>query len=242
MANIYIRLPISRCQYFRNRDPHHALEPNEPIKFSEYSEPHYILRSSIYNKALGQHIDNRFFSQQEWKNMMRGKDPLGKEMKIRRLPDEWLTYEEIVKIMGEKPNDKTSLFDYLCIRLPTEVYCIDNVRAVSPSWSIDKAGYNKLATLIDNDFKRSVLEWALSTFDYCTSNGRVILRAQQAMLERYLIRYNIEPTEVEKDSLRRVISRWLHQEHCNFSSYTDFDMQYVDSKEDIIPIDDVEWS
>ena len=241
MANIYIRLPISRCQFYRNRDSRHPLMPHEPIKFSEYAEEHYVLRTSIYNKALDTHLDTRFFSQQEWKNMMRGKDPSGKQQRMKRDPQQWLKYEEIVQILGEKPSDKTDLFDYLCIKLPTEVYCIDDVRPVTPTWSIDKHGYNRLIQIINNDFKRSVVDWALATFDYCTSNGRIILRAQTAMLERYLIRYNIEPTWDEKDSLRRVIDRWLRQEHNNYSCYSNFNMQYKDAREREAPIEGVEW-
>lgn len=241
MANIYIRLPISRCQYYRNRDARHSMMPHEPIKFSEFSEEHYVLRTSIYNKARDVHLDTRFFSQQEWKNMMRGKDPSGRQSKVKRDVQQWLKYEDIVQILGEKPNDKTDLFDYLCIKLPTEVYCIDDVRPVTPTWSIDKHGYNRLLQLINNDFKRSVIEWALATFDYCTSNGRLVLRAQAAMLERYLIRYNIEPTWEEKDSLRRVIDRWMRQEHCNYSCYSNFNMQYKDEREREAPIEGVEW-
>lgn len=241
MPNIYIRLPISRCQYYRNRDPKNPLSPSTPIKFSEYTAEHFILSCSIYNKGLSDKVNNHIFSHQEWKNMMRGKDPTGREMKLKRDPSEWLEYEDIIKILGEKPSDKSSLLDYLCIKLPNEVFCIDRVHPVTPTWSIDTHGYSQLVTLINNDFKRSVIEWALATFDYCTSNGRIVLRAQQAMLERFLIRYSIYPSEAEKDSLRRVIDRWLHQEHCNFSCYSSFDMHYHDSSEHVAKVDGVEW-
>lgn len=241
MTNIYIRLPISRCQYYRNRDSKHILQPSDPIKFSEYTEEHYVIRSSIYNKVLNTEADSRFFTQQEWRNMMCGKDPTGKFLRLKRDKTEWLKYEEIVKLMGSKPNEKTSLFDYLCIRLPHEVFCVDDVRPTSPTWCIDRFGYNKLVTLINNDFKRSVIEWALATFDYCTSNGRIVLRAPTSMLERYLIRYGIDSTASEKDSLRRVIDRWFNEQHCNFSSYSTFDMTYRDSREQEAPIEGVEW-
>lgn len=241
MANIYIRMPVSRCQYYRNRDPEHPLSPSDPIRFSEYTDEHYTLRTSIYNKALTDKPDRRFFSQQEWKNMLRGKDPAGRELRFKRDPNEWLTYDEIALLMGEKPSDKSKLFDYLCIKLPTEVFCIDTIRPVTPTWCIDKYGYSTLFDLINNDFKRSVIEWALATFDYVTSNGRIILRGQSAMLERFLMRYGIDPTEDEKDSLRRVIDRWLHSERCNYSSAYHFDMRFKDPNERVIPIDSVEY-
>lgn len=241
MANIYIRLPISRCQFYRNRDAKKELMVNEPVRFSDYSEEQYVIRSSIYNKVLSDKIDSRFFSQQEWKNMMRGYDPTGKDFRMKRDPQQWLRYDEVMRLTGEKPNDKTQLFDYLAIRLPTEVFCIDTVRPVAPTWSIDKFGYNRLSVIMGNEFKRTVVDWALATFDYCTEQGRIILRAQQNMLERFLMRYHIDVSGTEKDSMRRVIDRWLKEEHCNYSSYTSFDMRYHDVKERQINIDGIEW-
>lgn len=241
MANIYIRLPISRCQFYRNRDAKKELMANEPVRFSDYSEEQYVIRSSIYNKVLSDKIDSRFFSQQEWKNMMRGYDPTGKDFRMKRDPQQWLRYDEVMRLTGEKPNDKTQLFDYLAIRLPTEVFCIDTVRPVAPTWSIDKFGYNRLSVIMGNEFKRTVVDWALATFDYCTEQGRIILRAQQNMLERFLMRYHIDVSDTEKDSMRRVIDRWLKEEHCNYSSYTSFDMRYHDVKERQINIDGIEW-
>lgn len=241
MANIYIRLPISRCQYYRNRDARHPLMPHEPIKFSEYAEEHYVIKHSLYNKAKANTIDDRIFTHQEWRNMMCGKDPRGGVVKLARDKDEWLTYKEVIQILGQKQNDKTDQFDYLCIKLPTEVYCIDDVRPVTPTWSMDSYGYNRLCELINNDFKRSLVDWSLATFDYCTSGGRIILRAQAAMLERYLMRYGIEPSQTEKDSLRRVIDRWFRQVHCNYSSYSTFDIEYKDASERVAKVDAVEW-
>ena len=95
--------------------------------------------------------------------------------------------------------------------------------------------------MLKNDFKRSVVEWALSTFDYCTSNGRIVARSQTGMLERFLMRYGIEQSIQEKDNLRRIIGRWLHAEHKNFSAYSYLDMQYEDGSENEYHIDSIEW-
>lgn len=173
--------------------------------------------------------------------MLRGKDPFGRKSIMTRNPNEWLRYEEIVSLLGKKPTDKTNLFDYLCIKLPNEVFCIDNVRSVTPSWTIDKNGYLALYNLMNNDFKRCVIEWVLTTFDYCTSNGRIVLRGQNALMERFLIRYDIYPSEAEKSNLRRVIDRWLHEENINFNSYYSIDMKYHDEKEKRTPIQGIEF-
>lgn len=61
------------------------------------------------------------------------------------------------------------------------------------------------------------------------------------MLERYLMRYGIEPTWQEKDNLRRIIDRWLRTEHSYFKAYSCVDMQYVDDNEAQYPIGEVQW-
>lgn len=243
MPNIYLRLPRSRCQFFRHRDPKHSLAPSDPLIFNQYMPQHFILRNSLTNaQAVTQRINDQCYSQQQWRNMLCGRHPSGGKVIIPRNREDYLTFDEVQQLCGRRDYDKSASEDYLCIRLPSEIEVIDTVRTVTPSWNLDAAGIHQLIILLNNDFKRTTVEWALSTFDFCTSNGRIICRAQSAMLERFLMRYNIEPTPQEKDSLRRVIDRWMRTEHANFSAYSCLDMQYTDSKDKKYPIDGVKWS
>lgn len=242
MPNIYIRLPISRCQFFRNRDEKHILAKHEPIIFNQYMPEYFVMRRSLTNaSAMNQVVNTACFSHQQWKNMLSGRHPLGGKVKEKRNPSEYLTYSEVEFLVGHKDYNKSDNEDYLCIKLPNEVNVVDTVRLVTPTWNLDTNGIRNLVYMLNNDFKRSVIEWVLSTFDFCTSNGRVIVRCQSAMLERYLMRYGIEPTEYEKDSLRRVINRWCSSEHNNFRSYSCLDMNYEDSMEMKYPTDNIEW-
>ena len=49
MPNIYLRLPISRCQFFRHRDPKHTLAKDEPLVFSPYTPEYFVMRNSLTN-------------------------------------------------------------------------------------------------------------------------------------------------------------------------------------------------
>ena len=49
MPNIYLRLPTSRCQFFRHRDPKHTLAKDEPLVFSPYMPHHFVLRKYLTN-------------------------------------------------------------------------------------------------------------------------------------------------------------------------------------------------
>lgn len=240
MPNIYLRLPTSRCQFFRNRDPKHTLAKDEPLVFSPYMPHHFVLRKHITNiPAVTQKVNSQCFSHQQWRNMMQGKHPNGGEVVTKRDPHEYLSFGEVQRFSGRQDYAKSDNEDYLCIKLPSEVEVIDVVRQVTPVWNLSTRGIRQLLFMLNDDFKRSVVEWALATFDYCTSDKRIIFRRQTAMLERFLMRYGIDQNESEKDALRRIISRWLTSNHSNFKAYSCADMQYIDDSEKRYCVDDI---
>ena len=240
MPNIYLRLPTSRCQFFRNRDPKHTLAKDEPLVFSPYMPHHFVLRKHITNiPAVTQKVNSQCFSHQQWRNMMQGKHPNGGEVVTTRDPHEYLSFGEVQRFSGKQDYAKSDNEDYLCIKLPSEVEVIDVVRQVTPVWNLSTRGIRQLLLMLNDDFKRSVVEWALATFDYCTSDKRIIFRRQTAMLERFLMRYGIDQNESEKDALRRIISRWLTSNHSNFKAYSCADMQYIDDSEKRYCVDDI---
>lgn len=241
MPNIYLRLPSSRCQYFRNRDSSHPLGKNEPIIFNPYMPEHFTMRNSATATTAQKMVNAACFSQVQWQNMLAGKHPNGGKPIIRRNPEDWLSFAEVQILNGKKEYTKSQKEDYLCIRLPAEVEMVDTVRRVTPYYNLDTQGTRQLIVQLNNDFKRSLVEWALSTFDFCTSHGVLTCRAQTASLERYLMRYGIETTEDEKDNMRRIINRWLKAEHCYFSAYSCMDMQYEDSRDKRYKIKDIHW-
>ena len=240
MPNIYLRLPTSRCQFFRNRDPKHTLAKDEPLVSSPYMPHHFVLRKHITNiPAVTQKVNSQCFSHQQWRNMMQGKHPNGGEVVTKRDPHEYLSFGEVQRFSGRQDYAKSDNEDYLCIKLPSEVEVIDVVRQVTPVWNLSTRGIRQLLLMLNDDFKRSVVEWALATFDYCTSDKRIIFRRQTAMLERFLMRYGIDQNESEKDALRRIISRWLTSNHSNFKAYSCADMQYIDDSEKRYCVDDI---
>lgn len=242
MPNIYLRLPKSRCQFARHRDPNRVLQPQDPLVFSPFSTEFAVMRNSLSNAAAQlQEVNTHCFSHQQWVNMLHGKDPLGQKMVVKRDQNEPLTFDEVQHLCGLREKNKSVNDDYLCIKLPTEIEVVDTVRVVTPSWNLDKHGVHRLSELIKNDFKRSIVEWALATFDFCTSNGRIVCRPQRSVLERFMMRYGIEPTAEERDNLRRVIERWICTEQNHFKVYSCFDMQYVDDKDRVEHVDDIQW-
>ena len=173
--------------------------------------------------------------------MLNGRHPLGGHVLVKRDTSEYLSYDEVLHLNGSKEYTKSDNEDYLCIKLPSEIEVVDTVRVVTPTWNLDRSGVSKLLELLNNDFKRSVVEWFLATFDFCTANGKVIARSKTAMLERYLMRYGIDTSSEEKDNLRRVVERWIKSEHNFFKAYSCLDMQYEDITETEHHIDKICW-
>ena len=103
MPNIYLRLPSSRCQFFRNRDPKHVLAKDEPLVFSPYMPHHFVLRKHITNiPAVTQKVNPQCFSHQQWRNMMQGKHPNGGEVVTKRDPHEYLSFGEVQHLGGRQ--------------------------------------------------------------------------------------------------------------------------------------------
>lgn len=242
MPNIYLRMPSSRCLFFRHRNPNHTLAKDEPLVFSLYMPEYFVLKNGLVPASNdNQEVGTRCFSEQQWRNMMAGGAPNGGKKIHKRDKTDYLSFAEVQHLCGIQDYDKSAKEDYLCIRLPREVEFIDTVKVVTATWNLCRIAANQLIIMLNNDFKRSVVEWALSTFDFCTSGGKVVCRSQASMLERYMMRYGIEPNVYEKDNLRRIIERWLNHEHVNFKAYSMLDMQFEDEKERITHIDEFVW-
>ncbi len=242
MPNIYLRLPFNRCQYLRHRDPSHVLTPDEPIVFSQFMPEFWVLRNYLTNtQAVVQHANMQCFSHQQWQNMKNGRSPFGGKMLLKRNCREHLSYDEVRTLNGYTEFSRSDKEDYLCIKLPTEIVVVDAIRHVTPSWNLTYHGIRQLIVMLNNDFKRSLVEWALSTFDFCTSEGRIVCRSQSAMMERWLMRYGIDPTDEEKDNMRRVVDRWIKTGNNHFSAYSCFNMRYEDDKEQRRDIANMEW-
>ena len=122
MPNIYLRLPKSRCQFVRHRDPNRVLQPQDPLVFSPFSTEFAVMRNSLSNAAAQlQEVNTHCFSHQQWVNMLHGKDPLGQKMVVKRDLNEPLTFDEVQHLCGLREKNKSVNDDYLCIKLPTEI-------------------------------------------------------------------------------------------------------------------------
>lgn len=242
MPNIYLRMPAVRCQFFRHRDPKHTLAPDEPLVFNAYMPEYRIMWSYLSNsESLRNTINMQCFSHQQWHNMMTGKSPLDGKPVFHRNSAEYLTFEEVQRLNGIRDYNKSDSVDYLCVKLPSEIEFVDVVKQVTPSWNLLPRGVIELMICLNNDFKRCVVEWALATFDFCTSNNTVLCRKHASMLERFLMRYGMDPSQSEKDNLRRIIERWFAADNNNFKSYSCADMQFVDSKEKAFSFERIKW-
>ena len=92
-----------------------------------------------------------------------------------------------------------------------------------------------LRNLLEDDFKRALLQWVVDTKDFCLNPTRIIDRTHSATLERFLMRFDIPVTQdgKEKDTIRRLLQRWLESAGSASGAYKayDEDITYEDPKD-----------
>lgn len=235
MANIYLRLPVMVCCYHRNYDPDHKLTPFMPLKFSTYTDHAVVLRGGLSVFTGKDQKAGVCYSQAQWNNMLRGRRPDGSQLVMVRDPSSWLTYTEICNLEGRKLSHKTDSYDYLCIQMPKTVLVGDREMRTNASFSLAPNMASLLRNLLEDDFKRALLQWVVDTKDFCLNPTRIIDRTHAATLERFLMRFDIPVTQdgKEKDTIRRLLQRWLESAGSASGAYKayDEDITYEDPKD-----------
>ena len=237
MPNIYLRLPTSVCYYHRNYAPNHKLSPFDPMKFSPNTEHDAKLRGGL---AIFTNCgkDEICYSQQQWKNLLLGKTPDGSKQVLKRDPSVWITYEEICTIVGLKMGKRSLNYDYLCIAMPYTILINDREVRTNPAFSLSRECATGLQILLMRDFKRALIDWEISTQDFCIQPDRIVRRGHMNTIERFLMRYDIPVSKdgTEKESLRRQLDRWLNDARVLERAYRSIDIDFIDSTDKVFQL------
>lgn len=229
MPNIYLRLPTVHCAFIRNRDIEHPLKPEEPLVISQFTDQAVVIRAGLFNGHELQY--GKFpnsYSQTEWNNMMQGCPPKGGEKILQRDPQQFLSFREVLQLEGLKNTRLVNSYDFLCIKIPSEVRVGDRVLRTSSSWNLHRSASVRLLELYSVEFRRALCEWRLKTHEYCLQNN-ITKYSNVEILERFLLYYNITLNEIDRDTLRRQLDRWLDDMQQRPHSYSTFDIDFPDN-------------
>lgn len=235
MANIYLRLPSWIAAYHRNYDTEHRLGPFDPVKFSSYTDHAVVMRGGLVLQTNNSRKIVNCYNQTQWKNMLAGKKPDGKQV-MKRDADTWLTYDEICALMGVQISHRSDSYDFLCIQMPQTILVGDREVRTNSSFCLTNEAAEVLQLLLARDFKRAFVNWEIETQAHCIQSDRIIQRGQMNTIERFLMHYEI-PVSMdgrEKESLRRQLLRWLAKAHVLEKAYRTFDIEYEDSEDKVV--------
>lgn len=211
MANIYLQVQSYVAAYYRNRDENNILGVNDPVEFCSFSHEQFVLQSSLRPVNAPLQAQSRCYSANVWNTMLTGKSPITGGVLVKREKHEWLTYREVCTLMGTRFLPQKDNCDYLCITIPNAVMIGNTQHRTTSLFTLDPSAASQLRHILHDEFVRVLITWYLSDMDFCAEKG--ISRSRIEMLERFMLHYDIPvgPSKIERDSLRRLLNRWLSQ-------------------------------
>ena len=208
MANIYLRVPWYVAAYYRGREENNQLTEWQPVEFAEYTHEYMILQNNL--RYMPEQVQSRnCYSQRAWNNILKGKSPDGSQTILRRDPGEWPSIQEVSTLIGAACHGKQSGSEYLCIRMPREVYYNKHVYRTTADYCLSYDIGIHLSAVLMQKFCYEYLEWTEYRKEFCRRQG---FRAKTIdIVEMFFTQFNfpaaILPTE--RESLRRYHTRWL---------------------------------
>ena len=211
MANIYLQVQSYVAAYYRNRDDSNVLGVNDPVKFCSFSQEQFVLQSSLVPLSAQLQAHSRCYSAGVWNTMLTGKSPITGNLLVKRDRHDWLTYSEVCTMMSTRYLPQKDNCDYLCIAIPDTVMIGNTQHRTTALFALDHTASFQLQRLLHDEFVRALLTWYQSDLEFCAEKG--ISRSRIEMLERFMLHYDIPvgPSKIERDSLRRLLNRWLSQ-------------------------------
>lgn len=208
MANIYLRVPWYVAAYYRGREEGNQLTEWDPVEFADYTHEYMIMENNL--RFMPEQVQSHAcFSQHAWNNILHGRTPDGNQYIIQRSQKEWPSVQEISTLLGESCYGKQATNEYLCIKMPREVYHCKHVYRTSPSYCLPHDVARHLAATLNRKFCYEYLEWTEYRKEFARKQG---VKAKTIdIVEMFFTQFNfpvaILPTE--RESLRRMHTRWL---------------------------------
>ena len=210
MANIYVKVPWYVAWHFRGRDESHQLTEWEPVEFSDFDHEYQVLVNNL--RYIPEQNQTRMcLSQQAWKNILHGKPAGGGPTVIQRNADEWPTPQETAALTGLAMSPRHAASDYLCIRMPREVYLNKRVYRTNACYALSYDAAYFFAAMLTDRYCYEYTQWMKYDKRMAESQGfkRKIVDSQ----ERYFVQYNF-PVIIDqklRESLRRQHTRFVER-------------------------------
>ena len=207
MANIYLKVSQYVAAYTRADGEGRSVPPSTPLTFPPFVREYALISNGLCIIPETQQHKNACYSDIAWNKMLRGKDFSGIAI-LNRRPDEYLNHKEICTIANQANNCKAEAYDFLCIKIPDEVFngrmIIRTNRSYSLSGNVAKALRRELRYKFIMEFQRFQEERKM----YAKIHRITIPRID--IIEQFLMFYNmpVSHTWQEQKTLVRLADRW----------------------------------
>lgn len=210
MGKIFLKVPSLIAAFYRGSDADHPLSNEDAYIFVEGTAEYQALLFGLRYCNIDEQVKYGCYSLNSWKKMLRGYSLDNGLLTIKRDNSSWLTAQELCLLTGKKYTDRQSIFDYLCISVPSTIFVEGRVRRVNDSFSLDRSGAMTLRRMLVVNFYRVYAQWYLVNKDLMQQLG--IKRTGVDFINRFLFAHNISisTTRKEEELLRKIIGRGIN--------------------------------
>lgn len=225
MANIYLRVPHYVGSYFRNKEQLKPIPVGGVVVLEKTDILWTILSSMIHFNNIDNIVRQGCFCERQWKMMKRGMSIVSGAKKIRILvpeDDVTLSDEEVVKMSGLNRLKGGDDVEYLCLRLPQEVYINGVLRKTNDQWQLLNTGSIRMLERMKDEFWRAFFVYTDRYKDWCVSHN-IEFNILEG-IERFMTRYDIcnSIDEHEKKALKRNYYRKRKAYKFTFDDFVEF--------------------
>lgn len=227
MANCYLRVPKYVAIYFRNRDACKKLPIGSVLSFDNSTKLWNVFVNMIHSNNADLVVPIGSFCERQWRRMLRGNtlcltsSSAPSEKKVHHPPkNNWLSDEDVSTLAGISKKPRNDDGEYLCLKLPTEVYANNVICKVNGQWQLMNSGAKKMILLMTEEFWRAAFLYIRNYRKWCMEKN--IKTSDIEVLQKFL-----NYIEANSDDPNKGINKML-------SNYYYWKKRYQFNEDDIV--------
>lgn len=222
MANFYLRVPHYVASYFRNKDQQKPIPVGGVIRIDTSSNLYPCLSAMIFSNNNESVMPHGCFCERQWRRMMRGTriytpkpDAPPAAGVSPKMKGDCLSDAEVSVLSGVASRNDEGVSEYLCIRLPEEVYVNHRIIKTNGQWQPTNAGAKRMAALMTDEFWRIFFIYMDCDRKWCVSHA--IDRSILDVIERFMGKYDIRNSSDNKEKMTLKRNYYRKRNTSNFS-------------------------
>lgn len=233
MSVIYIRLPHYIASYLRNIDPSQSMSRWQPYVFDR-TDPIFPKLCFLIEPNARMAVNIDCFSQKQWESMLKGKflrmpNDGSFRFDIQRRYSTPLSTSEVYLLSGNEDRvhrdtdtmelapDEEYLEEYVPIQLPSSIIRNQREVKVYSDWYMPNIA--TIRTELTERYKMAFSKFMSE--DRRQAHELDVNRSKMDSIDRFMLRYDIRPTERERERHKKMMQRSENAARLSFNSDED---------------------